>query len=882
MSNKQADYFEIFPWDRNFETGIEIIDQQHQKLVAILNNLAYHLANRSQPESLLQILDELTDYTHYHFETEEKIWHQHMDGDEWLDSHEDTHHAFIHKIAALRTEQNTESIDDLLQHAFSFLSHWLAYHILDTDKRMAKTVLLIKKGHSIEQAKAGANEAMTGSMKVLIDTVLNMYDSLSDRTMALMRERAQRIKAEKALLDSEQRWKFILEAGSESIWDWDINNNTASSSEKSEDPFDLLQASINANYSSIHPADIDQFKRDLEEHICGNSEFFVNKHRVVHGPGNWTWVTTRGKVVSRDAQGRPLRMIGTHNDVTERELASMIFYHTSQAMLITDKDNRIISVNPAFTKTTGYSRQQVLGKDPKLLASGRHDKDFYRSFWEAINTSDGWQGEIWNRRQDGKIFPEELIINTIKDEQGNIDHHIALFNDITEKKLATEIILEQANMDPLTKLPNRRMFFDRLEHTIQRAMRNQHTFAVLYIDLDSFKEINDSLGHNIGDILLMQVGQRLAKLVRASDTISRIGGDEFTIIIDDLTDIDISNVIARKIIDSMKAPFTISEQDCYISSSIGITVFPEDGNNATQLLKNADQAMYEAKKSGRNCYRYFTTALQRNIELRQRIKNNLYIALSENQFRVHYQPIIHLQTGKINKAEALIRWQQPDQGEIAPSRFIPIAEESGLIHEIGDWVFDTVIQQLLRWKQSINPSFKISINKSPVQFRFDANHLSKTVKKLQDADINGHNLVFEITEGMLMESDPHAIQQMLELRDLGVELALDDFGTGYSSMSYLQRFDIDFIKIDQSFVSHLNENNSDTALCEAMIAMAHKLGLEVIAEGIETETQLQILTRMGCDYGQGYYFSPALPAAGFEVFINNFQLCAGKPRHYFQ
>ena len=448
-------FFEIFPWNKNFETGIELIDEQHKQLVHILNKLAAHLANRSDEVVLNDIFDELANYADYHFKTEEEIWSGYFDGDEWYEKHEKTHRSFIGDVLALKENKDEKALDDVVYDIVSFLSKWLAYHILDTDKRMAKAVQALESGATMPEAKIRANDEMSGSMKVLVQTVLSMYDSLSTRTLDLMREKSLRKQAESALSKSEERWKFVLDGGSEDVWDWDIENDKLDKSVGGITIFEITGNKLAdaEKDGAIHPADRERVKADFQAHLDGKTEFYNNKHRVLRENGSWSWVLSRGKVVSRDKDGRALRMVGTHSDITERELATLIYKNSAQAMLVADMNNNIISINPSFTSITGYREEDLIGKNPNFIKSGRHDGPFYKEMWDTINTKGVWSGEIWNRRKNGEVYPEILTINTVKNEQGQTDHYLALFNDISsekkyeaERKKQEEYLLQQSRM----------------------------------------------------------------------------------------------------------------------------------------------------------------------------------------------------------------------------------------------------------------------------------------------------------------------------------------------------------------------------------------------------------------------------------------------------
>ncbi len=478
--------------------------------------------------------------------------------------------------------------------------------------------------------------------------------------------------------------------------------------------------------------------------------------------------------------------------------------------------------------------------------------------------------EIRGLCSDGSTHWMRMRFQSLADGQGRKYRLTGVSQDITEKKRSEEMIWQQANFDALTGLPNRRMFQDRLEHEMKKSHRDGLPLALMFIDLDKFKEVNDTLGHDKGDILLVEAARRITGCVRESDTVARLGGDEFTVILSELTDTNSVERIAQAIIDAQVAPFQLGEERAFVSASIGITLYPDDATNLEMLMSNADQAMYASKSSGRNRFSYFTRSLQEAALSRMRMINDLRGALAGNQFELHYQPIVELANGHIHKAEALIRWRHPVRGLTNPAEFIMLAEDSGMIVEIGDWVFREAVQQVKRLREIHHPEFQISVNKSPVQFHNDTRFFQNWRPYLQQLGLPGQCLTVEITESLLLDATASVKEKLLDLRDAGIQVALDDFGTGYSSLSYLKKFDIDYIKIDRSFVRNLSATSDDMVLCEAIIVMAHKLGLKVIAEGIETPTQRHLLTAAGCDYGQGYLFTQPLPAAAFERLLKDF------------
>ncbi len=577
-----------------------------------------------------------------------------------------------------------------------------------------------------------------------------------------------------------------------------------------------------------------------------------------------------------NSAGSVIGLIGIGRNITERKrleeerrLAALVYQHTAEGMLVTDADYHIIAINPACARITGYELQEVLGKSPNIFNSGRQDQYFYDSMWEAINGAGYWHGEMWDRRKNGEIYAKSITINQLLGDDDSLHGYVVLFSDITEKKQSEELIWKQANFDMLTGLPNRRMFRDRLAQEIKKERRAGLSLALLFIDLDHFKEVNDTHGHLVGDDLLIEVARRIRECTRDSDTVARLGGDEFTVILTQLEDSKFAEVVAQKIINCMTEPFVLGEDVVYVSASIGITLYPDDAIEVEQLLKNADQAMYAAKNMGRSRFSYFTYTLQLAVQNRVRLIHDLRVALAAGQFCVYFQPIVHLATGRIHKAEALLRWDHPERGMIGPAEFIPLAEESGLIIEIGDWVFREATRWLTRWNGIVPQGFQISVNASPVQFRSEGNIPRDTWSDhLNNLGIPGKSVIIEITEGLLLDADPDIVNRLLRFRDAGIQVAIDDFGTGYSSLAYLKKFDIDYLKIDQSFVRMLGTDNNDRALCEAIIVMAHKLGLGVIAEGVETEQERQWLIDAGCDSMQGFLISEPVTPERFELLLS--------------
>nr|WP_315251828.1 EAL domain-containing protein [uncultured Duganella sp.] len=472
-------------------------------------------------------------------------------------------------------------------------------------------------------------------------------------------------------------------------------------------------------------------------------------------------------------------------------------------------------------------------------------------------------------RPDGGVTWIDVSVNAIEAEAGSHPHHLCMIEDVTAKKLSEQLIWQQANVDTLTQLPNRRMFLDRLAHDMLKSQRDKSRIAVLFIDLDHFKEVNDTLGHQQGDVLLIEAARRIGACVRKSDTVARLGGDEFTVILTELDAPDHVERIAQAILNRLLLPFELDQEQAFVSASIGITLYPDDALDIDDLLKHADQAMYAAKGAGRNRYSYFTPTLQVAALNRMRLTNDLRGALKGQQFELYFQPIVHLASGAIHKAEALIRWNHPQRGLVSPLEFIPLAESSGLIIDIGEWVFREAARWVQRWRQECYAEFQVSLNQSPLEFQREGSSYQGWLQHLQSLALPGQSLVVEITEGLLLDASSAVSNRLLQLRDAGIQVALDDFGTGYSSLSYLKKFDIDYLKIDRSFTRNLAPDSSDMALSEAIIVMAHKLDLKVIAEGVETPEQRDLLAAAGCDYGQGYLFAKPMPAQQFDAFLRD-------------
>lgn len=560
-------------------------------------------------------------------------------------------------------------------------------------------------------------------------------------------------------------------------------------------------------------------------------------------------------------------------DVTARKdaerqlrLAATVFDTASEAILISGADNRILAINEAFSEITGYSADEVIGKNPSLLSSGRHDAAFYGALWDSLEETGRWQGEVWNRRKNGEIYPEWLSIAVVCNSVGDAQHYVAIFTDITQRKRDEARIRYQANYDALTGLPNRNLFMDRLWQTVAVARREKTNAGLMFVDLDRFKMVNDTLGHPAGDALLVEAARRLRSVVREEDTVARLGGDEFTVILHNMDQELDASVVADKIVQVLAEPFSIDGTDVHVGGSIGVTVYPRDGETADDLLKNSDAAMYRAKERGRNCYHFYTPEIQERAVGRLHLENALHAALENGEFEVFYQPKVDIADGGVRGAEALIRWRHPERGLVPPDAFIPVAEESGLIVPIGEWVLRDVCRQITEWDRDGVEMPAVAVNVSLRQFR-EQDIPALVERTASEAGLDPRRLEIEITESLFADDVEKTVTILQRLKALGVTLAVDDFGTGYSSLAYLRRFPIDVLKIDKSFIDGVTDDLDDAAIAEAIVAMSHRLNLHVVAEGVETQDQLSQLHEMTCDIAQGYLISRPLPEPDLRAWL---------------
>ena len=568
----------------------------------------------------------------------------------------------------------------------------------------------------------------------------------------------------------------------------------------------------------------------------------------------------------------------------ERELSliAQVFANSLEGILITDAQGQIVRVNRAFSEITGYSEVEAIGQKPSLLRSGLDEQTLFARIRPRLLAGGHWQGELVNRRRDGTIFPASVSISAVLDSNGGIIGQITSFRDITESKSSEERIRHLAYYDPLTALPNRSLFNDRLQQEMQRAQRSNRLVALLFLDLDRFKEVNDSMGHGIGDLLLKQVAERLQNCVRADDTVARMGGDEFTIILGDLPRrvraISAATSVSEKIMHELTQPFVLADREVFLSTSIGIALCPYDGEEAPLLLRNADTAMYHAKGRGKNNFQFYDESMSARSAERLDLQSAMHRAVIDEQFELRFQPIFNIDSQRLLGCEVLLRWRHPQKGLIAPNEFVPIAEESGLIVPIGAWVLERACRQFAIWLCSGLSLERLAVNLSARQFS-DGDLAGTVIQALDGAGLSAKFLELELTESILMDDIGHSLGQLQDLNAMGVRIAIDDFGTGYSSLNYLKQFPLDCLKIDRSFVRELDDIQ-DQRIVQAIIALARSFELEVLAEGVETPSQLEALQQLGCDNAQGFHFSQPLSAEEFEVFCRQWVAVPSRPAYF--
>ena len=685
----------------------------------------------------------------------------------------------------------------------------------------------------------------------------------------------------RAMREREQRLRLSLWASNEIYWQYDLEKRELERTRVEPDRSDDLTVQVDLDKDhQIHPEDLPLVLERLREYVTGGTQMFLSEHRILGEGGQWQWMRARGRAIARDDTGRVTRIAGTARNVTsirekerERRIANEVMHNMAESVAVVDAEFRFVAVNPAFTRMSGYEAVDVIGKDGSIINSDQQDAAFYEKSREAMQQQGCWTGEMWQKRKDGRDFLCAVQFNAIVEPGSRKRLYVVVASDITDRRRIEQELRYLANYDTLTNLPNRTLLAERLSRAIVRARRQGSRMALLFLDLDRFKDINDSLGHATGDRILRATAQRLQEVVGDGHTVARIGGDEFTVLLEDLVGGEEAERCAQRIIDAFDAPLRLDDRhEIAISPSIGISLYPDHAQVPTDLLKHADTAMYQAKAAGRRTFLRYADAMDGDIRRRAMLIAALRKVVERGELRLVYQPQLVLADGRIGAVEALLRWNSPEHGDIPPSVFIPLAEESGLIVSIGEWVLREACNTLAEWRRDGIDNVLMSVNVSAVQLlRSD---LAQTVQRvLRDTGVPANQLELELTESVLMANAEHATERLQTFRRLGVSIAVDDFGTGYSSLAYLRRLPITTLKIDKAFIDDLGRpgDNEDAAITTTVIAMAHSLGLRVVAEGVETDEQQRFLLQHGCDMVQGYLLSRPLNAVDCLRFLQDWQ-----------
>ncbi len=767
-------------------------------------------------------------------------------------------------------------------------------------KSFALTADEVAKGDlskRVDETRADEIGALGRAFNRMTENLQSMYRTMEDRieertrdlnvtNEQLLEEINEREHIEKSLRESQvellHNQELLNEAqrlGQLGSWELDLVSSELRWSDEIYRIFELERATFTPTYenflSVIHPDDREKVNQAYTQSLEYRKPYDVI-HRLRLADGRIKWV--REHCSSEfDASGKPLRSVGAVQDITEQKVAedrlriAATAFETHEAILITDKNANIIRVNQAFQDITGYSSEEVLGKNPRILSSGRQDRAFYTNMWQQLLTTGSWTGELWDKRKDGQHYPKWLTITAVKDERGETTDYVAIFSDITSRKQAEEDIHNLAFYDSLTSLPNRRLLLDRFRLALSLSARSRHYGAVLFLDMDRFKTLNDTLGHDYGDLLLIEVAGRLRSCVREADTVARLGGDEFVVLLEEVDMIaeeasQKTAQIAEKIRVALTEPYLLKGHEYHSSPSIGVCLYRGNEESVEELLKHADMAMYQAKGAGRNAAHFFDPAMQLAVETRAALEADLRRAVSGKQLRLYYQIQVDNDQRPLG-AEALVRWAHPKRGMVSPAQFIPIAEESSLILDIGHWVLETACQQLEGWsKNELTRELTLAVNVSGQQFRLH-DFVERISAVLGAHQVDPGHLKLELTESVVLNDVADVVAKMHALKALGVKLSMDDFGTGYSSLSYLKLLPLDQIKIDQSFVRDIATDPNDAVMVQTIIDMAQNFRLNVIAEGVETEAQLGFLKQNGCMAYQGYLFSKPVPIKEFEALL---------------
>ncbi len=695
---------------------------------------------------------------------------------------------------------------------------------------------------------------------------------------------------QKALSNQKQSLANILWGTDAGTWEWNVKTGEAHLNERWAQTLgytleELEPVSIETWWRFAHPDDIGRSRETLQKHFVGELDAYQCEVRMRHKQGHWVWVLDRGKVVTWAEDGGPVWISGTHTDITEQKRsqesmlqAASVFEHANEGIMITDPNGTIMNANSAFSRITGYSNHEVIGKNPRIFSSGHHDKAYFEEMWKSLHEKGSWTNEVWNRRKSGEVFAAIQTVSAIKDQQDQVIRYVSLFSDITALKEQQRQLEQIAHYDALTGLPNRVLLSDRLHQAIAHAKRYNSLIAVAFFDLDGFKEVNDQHGHSTGDQLLVKLAKRAKRALRGGDSLARLGGDEFVAVLQDLGEFEDSVPVLDRLLRAISEPVYVQGTELQISASLGVTFYPQEENiDADQLIRQADQAMYIAKQSGKNRYHIFDTDHDRSVRGQHNRLLRIREALAENEFVLHYQPKVNMRSGEIIGTEALIRWQHPEQGLMPPAEFLPaIAGHPALEVELGEWVLDQAFSQISQWRQQ-GLALPVSVN-------IDAAHLQLPdfVERLrsrleQNPLVEVGDLQLEVLETSALEDIERVSAIIRACRDIGVSFALDDFGTGYSSLTYLKRLPASLLKIDQSFVCDMLDDPEDLSILEGVLGLASAFRCQVIAEGVETEEQGKALLMMGCELAQGYAIARPMPAAEIASWAQTWCPCPSWP-----
>lgn len=761
------------------------------------------------------------------------------------------------------------------------LEQILGANAADIDDQMSLQTLARRDQDIIDSTEVQTYEEQvttcTGQERRFVVTKGPVFDAQGrvNGLFGIARDVTESRQAEQALREREQRLNRVIEGSNQGYWDWNLQTNIFEVSARWETMLGYEPGEVVVTPEEwpklVHPDDLPRALESIRRHLEGEWPVHEVEIRCLTKEGGWSWILSRGRIVEWDAEGKALMMSGTHTDINERKRheqvqreAGIVFENSYEGIMVVNPEGLITKINPAFTRITGYSEADVLGQSPRILSSGMQDAAFYKALWTSIETHDFWRGELWNKRKNGEIFAELLSISVVRDNQGQIQHYLGVFSDISLIKAHEAELDRAANFDPLTRLPNRRLLEDRLNQSILRAQRTGKSSAVCFLDLDGFKAINDLYGHAAGDQMLLAVSENLKAILRADDTLARMGGDEFVLIISDVDASQDCSPILNRILEAASVPVSVEGMLVSVSASIGVSLFPQDDVDAETLLRHADQAMYLAKEAGKNRYQLFDPENDRKAQTHRQYLERLRQALDGNEFVLFYQPKVDLSNGDIIGAEALIRWMHPERGMVSPAEFLPYFYGSLLERSLGEWVIQTGLAQLSTWINqglSLKVSVNISANHLLQEGFFD--HLSHALQLHPESPAAQFEL--EVLETAAIGDIQQAVNILKRCKELGVTFSLDDFGTGYSSLTYLRKLPVDVLKIDQSFVRDMLVDADDLGIVEGVIQLASVFDRQVIAEGVETMAHGALLHRLGCRFVQGYGIARPMAADQFPA-----------------